>query len=237
VSLRGQLSDQIREIGYCRVRLNELLQLFGVAGGMSPIVGRQLFPAGANSLENAIEQLDSGVKPADLLQLDQRLQVLIRKQFRALVHVCLSSSNLLRTLAPALLQETEGFLDGRLAAADVAETYLAQHDEADLARVFEEAAPELGGAAAARELCILAAPPGVAETTLRQLLKEQVDERADPMELRPAVSDPDEILLYRERPLRLNDLEQLGPLGQEAYRQMSAGDHFTPHSRCDVSFQ
>jgi hypothetical protein len=36
--------------------------------------------------------------------------------------------------------------------------------------------------------------------------------------------------------LPLADLPQLGPVGLDAYRQMSSAEHFTPHCRCDVNF-
>jgi hypothetical protein len=44
-------------------------------------------------------------------------------------------------------------------------------------------------------------------------------------------------LIYRERTnLPLSELSQLSSLAQDAYRQMSAAEHFTPHCRCDVDF-
>jgi hypothetical protein len=47
----------------------------------------------------------------------------------------------------------------------------------------------------------------------------------------------DDILLYRERSnLPLSELPQLGPLGLDAYRQLSAAEQFTPHCRCDIEF-
>ena len=47
----------------------------------------------------------------------------------------------------------------------------------------------------------------------------------------------EDLVLYRERPyLPLADLEQLGGAGEEAYRQMLATEHFTPHTRLDVAF-
>ena len=36
--------------------------------------------------------------------------------------------------------------------------------------------------------------------------------------------------------MSLADLEQLGPQGRDAYRQMNSAEHFTPHSRIDVDF-
>jgi len=40
----------------------------------------------------------------------------------------------------------------------------------------------------------------------------------------------------RALPALLAELEQLGTLGQDAYRQMTAAENFTPHSRIDVDF-
>lgn len=46
----------------------------------------------------------------------------------------------------------------------------------------------------------------------------------------------DDIIFYREVScLRLADLEQLGPLGYEAYRQIIMLKNFTPHSRIDIN--
>jgi hypothetical protein len=46
----------------------------------------------------------------------------------------------------------------------------------------------------------------------------------------------DDLLFYRERiQSSLASLEQLGPLGEEAYQQMLTANHFTPHSRTDIS--
>jgi hypothetical protein len=47
----------------------------------------------------------------------------------------------------------------------------------------------------------------------------------------------DDILFYREiSNLPLAELEQLGSVGQDAYRQMIAAEDFTPHTRIDVDF-
>jgi hypothetical protein len=36
--------------------------------------------------------------------------------------------------------------------------------------------------------------------------------------------------------IALVDLEYLGPTGHDAYAQMTAAEHFTPHSRTDVAW-
>ncbi len=45
----------------------------------------------------------------------------------------------------------------------------------------------------------------------------------------------DDVSVYRENSfIKITDLEQLGPLAQQAYRQMMAVEHFTPHVRADI---
>jgi hypothetical protein len=99
---------------------------------------------------------------------------------------------------------------------------------------YGEAAPELVPRRALKstELCVLATPPGPDGDRFRELAREGLAN----VEFHAAPSN-DDILLYRELSyLPLQELEQLGPAGQEAYRQMIAMESFTPHSRCDISF-
>jgi hypothetical protein len=131
ISLRGQLSDQLREVDYCRARLTELLGMLtppetnGRRG--APVAGRCLLPAGCRSLDEAVRRLDKAVGPEQLVELDRRIQTLVRKQCRALVRVCLTSATVLRGLLPVLLQEVRKFLEPRLDASDVTQLYLEQH--------------------------------------------------------------------------------------------------------------
>jgi hypothetical protein len=82
------------------------------------------------------------------------------------------------------------------------------------------------------ELCVLATPPGQASERFREAVQRVLPD----VEVVPAEST-DEVLFYRERlNLSLADLEQLGSLGRDAYTQMTATDHFTPHTRTDVKF-
>ena len=66
VSLRGLLSDQLREVDFCRARLGELHVLLGSSGdGLSagetePASGRYLLNEGCKSLQEAVKKLESG---------------------------------------------------------------------------------------------------------------------------------------------------------------------------------
>src|SRR5262249_17516292 len=156
-----------------------------------------------------------------LEDLDRKVQALVARQFTGLVHVCLSSTNMLKNLERAMQEEVEKFVGTRLQGASVAAMYLAQYEQegedpkAGIRSDFEEAAPELKGVAADSQLCILAAPTGAAGDRFRDLAREALPDK----QLTLATS-PTDIVFYREAPVALSALEQLGPVAQEAYRQM-----------------
>jgi hypothetical protein len=241
VSLRGQLSDQLREINFCRARLGELLRSFEDPyreGRTSETAcGHSVFPAGCRTLRDAVQQLLDTISPDELRDLDAKVQAVIQQEFQGLAHLCLTSSNLLDSLETAMQNEAEAFVEARLAGVNIADMYLTQHEDDeqtqdDLAAAFREAAPKLAGGpkAGADEVCILGVPQGPAGEHISHLAREALPEA----DLETAAT-ADDIILYREIPrLPLADLEQLGPLAYEAYRQMSAVEHFTPHSRTDI---
>ncbi len=243
VSLRGLLSDQLREIGFCRHRLTELVHLIepplaAEANLTPPAADKCLLPQGCPSLEAAVTQIDDGVTAEHLLAFDKQVQELLRRQFRALVHVCMASSTEIKTLAPALLHEAVAFLHARLAGSNVVDLYREQfadteshllHD--DLMAAYDEAAPELARMAGAQEISLIALPAGTPGEALQEPLR-----RTFPHAKIVDAGGSDEILLYREDPhLVLADLEQLGPIAQEAYRKKSAQDPSSLHSRTDIT--
>jgi serine/threonine protein kinase len=297
VSLRGQLSDQMREVGFCRNRLGELCHSLAVVPtstrGLSadeetpPAFGEHLFQPGCSNLEAAVRQLLEQVSPEDVASLDRRLESVIREQFTALVHVCLASSNLLKNLAVVMRQEAEQLLNTKLMGASVVDMYRrraqllnpsvpAPEPEPDqrveslidsmsasnrvplpapprrsvlqlaLAEALEQAGPELNALVAPgrlekpSEVVIVSAPHETSDGSQTPSLREQAQELvADHSIIVTDGHDPvttDEILFYREEAcLTLADLKLLGPVGREAYRQMNNVEHFTPHTRIDIT--
>jgi eukaryotic-like serine/threonine-protein kinase len=247
VSLRGLLSDQLREIDFCRARLTDLAGLFGepdIGNGPRlepPAAGRFLSANGCKSAEDAIEQLQNSVGANELVELDTRIQGMLRGQFKALVHICMSSANLLKSLAPAMHKESRTFLRSRLGETHVAEVYLRHFQdgredadarlEDDLAEAFENASPEVAASPPVSELNLLGVPEGPEEKRLRESMAKAIDGKL----VVPVVSS-DEITVYREHTLAcLADLDQLGPLAQEAYDKTTEQNHCTPHSRYDIT--
>ena len=103
-----------------------------------------------------------------------------------------------------------------------------------MAGFYTEAAPKLAERSSeTTELFILATPPGSASDAITTIAHQVLPDA----EVNLATSH-DDIILYRETAnLPLADLEQMGPAAQEAYRQMVATEHFTPHIRGDIEFE
>jgi hypothetical protein len=230
VSLRGQLSDQMREVGFCRDRLKDLCRaLDSTPPGLAPAttagggaeekqgLTRYLFPAKCKNLEEAVAHLQSGVSPPDLDSLDQKMQALIRKHFTALVHVCLASANMLKGLERVMQKEAEGLLAEKLTGFDVVRMYLTQPVGAAPANPAEavcgairEAQPQFSslllGSHPTRpaEVCVLAAPaePPAAsgQPRLRDLARQAVAEKQLIIADAQEGSAASEILFYREEP-------------------------------------
>jgi serine/threonine protein kinase len=242
LTLRGHLADEMREINFCRVRLGELLRLLEEPDGDAQTdqgTVKHLYPAGCKDFPQTLAHFESKFDAEALIELDGRMESMLKKQFTALVNVCLTSAHVLKNVETAMLQTAEAYLAERLVEPNVAEMFLQQHADAEgavreLADLFKEAAPGLpsDGRSPVEELCVLAAPSGPAGARLRELMQQTQPD----LEWQTA-DDEEEILMYRERAnLPLAELPQLGPLGQDAYRQMSAVEHFTPHCRSDIDF-
>jgi hypothetical protein len=245
LGLRGHLSDQIREVGFCRDRLSELQRLLQPASSpakrCAAVCERALFPPGCLDLREAIEQLSRTVTPEDLLQFDDGVQDWINTHCQALLQVCMGSSTSVKTLAPAMLLEAEAFLGERLQGESVAEMYLtgkrSEFAETaddmifdDLQRCLDEATPDVGRISENNEISIVTLPDDEHGKQLQTLLNERS------RDVKILLTDrQDEMIFYHEiMNFRWKDLEQLGPIAAEAYQQRSAADPSTLHTREDV---
>jgi serine/threonine protein kinase len=243
VGLRGQLSDQLREVGFCRQRLSELANLLQptTPAASDPVpAARVLLPTGCTSVEDALEQLDKQLTGDDLVALDQQIQLVIRQQYRALVNVCMGSSAMVRTLAPAMLARAREFLGPRIGSTSVAELLLNPHGDdqtqrtdqavSEMQELYQRAMPRNAPSRPDAEVAITVLPGDRPGKELEQLLTHDLPNVA-------ALSGPaDEIVCYREY-IYLSSAgpEQLGLAAQEAYRQRLAADPGSLHSRGDIA--
>ena len=90
VGLRGHLTDQLREVGFCRQRLGELAGLLTDKAASTPpslaSYEKLLLPHGSKSLREALERVDDLVADDDLLAFDRILQPIVHQQYRALIN-------------------------------------------------------------------------------------------------------------------------------------------------------
>jgi hypothetical protein len=237
VGLRGHLSDQIREVGFCRQRLGELAGLLEdkPESAAPPLASfeKLLLPQQCATIADAVNSLDAKLTQDDLVAFDGVMQPIIRQQYRALVQVCMGPSNLVRTLAPLMNLEAEEFLAMRFGNQGSQDAELSQEpqDGADALNAgFDEAAPELGRPSAHNEIAFAAFPA----TAAGEQLKNAAGKVLRNVQF-VDTDDGDEIVFYRERQeIALKDLEQFGSIAQEAYRQACAADPAFLHSRADI---
>ncbi len=244
LGLRGHLSDQIREVGFCRQRLGELHNLVRPDANAQETIGkddRALFPPGCQGLTDAVDQLVESITPEDLLAFDERIQTWVKTHCQALLQICMGSSTTVRNVAPAMLQEAELFLGERVEGASVADMYLSRKrgehgDDSkaaivdDLERCLDDATPEFGRIKGGNEVTIITLPDNEQGVEIKNLLRSRLKEAKILLTHRQ-----DEMLFYHEIvSMKWKDLEQLGAMVQEIYEQRCTADPSALHTREDV---
>jgi hypothetical protein len=252
VGLRGQLSDQLVEVDFCRARLGELTALLaeGPAGEpgeaptraalpLPPDVVEYLLPEGCTDLEDAVCRVSKAVSEKDLLTLDRHIQELLQKEYRAFVHVCMTSANILRLLGPQMCALAEAFLAEKVPGNNVAERFrqrAAAEEESlrsDLRAAFAAAAPDLVSKSDPGEFAVLAMPPGEAADHIRA----QASQALPNARLETAISGEDEIVIYREQALESPfDIAPFIEAASAAYRAALDQEQVSPHARADQEF-
>jgi hypothetical protein len=237
----AHLPDLRHEIGLCRVRLKEYLTQLQSPKTAGPLEvrlepGRDLLPVGAANVAEAADRWLTHLQPEEMAALDQRVQQLVERQFRALVQICTHSDGLRAGFQAAMVAEAEAFVAQRLDGINAVTLFLGDRpDEAVLEDLRQIADRLVSGAVAGavgpevdRPLAVLPAVPEA--DSLCALLAEAVPG------IDVVTSDnADEIVFYRQHPAAdPSHLPQAGAKAVEAYRYLSGREHFTPHSRLDV---
>ncbi|MDW8267202.1 MAG: tubulin-like doman-containing protein [Gemmataceae bacterium] len=238
-ALLGNCPEYLRELGFCRVRLKELSQLLSENAPPAPFEaslgpGRTVFTANCRSLEEAAGRARSHITQHELLEFDHLVQAVIRRTFKALVHVCMGSPHVFKDLARAIRQQGEKFMEARLGKTDVLQLFLEQFGSetraaGELTDVYHHAAPILP-TLSEPETALLAVPRTGALEAFRALAGRVLPQ----VEVVPT-NEVREIVCYREQRVSLADLPQLGEEARQIYEHMRKVEHFTPHSRMDIA--
>ncbi len=244
LSLRGRLTDQMKDVRFCRTRFSDIQKLFDEAGRtaeeVNPSTFATLLPPTVKNLREMAARVVQAVTPDQMATLDQRVQKALQKQFQPLAQLCLLSGDWPRQLQTLLLQEAEQFLDENVPPEDAAELFLAQnpppkHLLAALNDGREEAQPLLAEQSVpyANEVSLLFTPKSDAGRNLAAYAEAELPNTGVVAE-----AATDEIVFYREFDgLTMEALTQLGPEAKAAYELACSLENFTPHSRLDLSWQ
>lgn len=236
-NFKTQLADQLRELQFCRQRLEDITSRFKKeqAEGL-PIAERTLLPRGVGSIDAAVASLEDSITKDDMRLFDKKLQSQIEREFNALFNVCLSSVSMLGNLQQTIEDQARTFLADRLGGNGVDQMFFARFTTSTTAaeailRLHEKAVPpvKLFGPERA-ETTILTGPPGECEKKFLKLAEYALP--SQPIVYAPS---PDEVSVYREFPhVPLTALPQLGPIAEDAYNAALDAQGGSPHSRCDV---
>jgi hypothetical protein len=239
--LQTYLTDLLREVDFCRGRLNDLCQSLddssrGDTGVPMGQFTAALLPGGGSSVSDAIDKVLADITPEEMRDLDNHVQAMINGQFTTLKHVCQSSGVLMRNLERALVQEAEPLATERLKDANIVDMFFLRYSDetaiASLTEAFRSARPHLAGEdlAPEEELRLLAVPPGSTTDHFRDLVKHAVPDA----ELTAAPSI-DDIVIYRECVhTPIDELPQVGPEARQAYDRMQSTPDQTAHARNDI---
>jgi serine/threonine protein kinase len=241
-SLLGNCPEFLRELQYCRARLADLekalskpLETKAVDVNHGP--GRPLFASGCTNLREAVDHFLHTITPEEVQDIDQRVQAIIKQQFTALVHICTTPTNLLPNLQEEIRKELESYVATRLGGAGVVETFLDQFhlDQAareEISSAHGEAMPKLAleRPRQLEECSVVLVPEELAAKRFMELAQDELPQAE--VVLGPRADD---ITFFREIfGWTWQQLAQLGPQAQEAYRERLAAQHFSPHARMDA---
>jgi hypothetical protein len=242
-SMINSAPEHLRESTFCRQRLEAVLVQFADSGhaNIEAYLGpsKAILPPGCRNIDEAAAQLAQRISPADMLELDGRVQAEVAKQFSTLVGFCLDKADQTPALAELVLKQVRERLEPAFRDIDSASVYF-QNSGADrvahrdLNEAFEDAAPDLNVPKIKREqtLCLISAPPGEAGQRFLRIAEEALaDERLS------VVTGSDDIIIYREFSLKPADIPQLGPLAREACKQVVQAESTSAHARSDIEWQ
>ncbi len=236
-TLSNDLGEQLGEIRFCRQRLDDLLEDFRADPEKPMESVHNLLPLGCTTVEAAVAKLLQDMTENDISDLDRNMQKMMQSQFTALVHICLSASNIMANLEPAMMKIATQFVAGRVCDANAADLFLQRFTDtcagnSAIERAFDDSAPALGDNIGfmVGEIIALSVPACEAGNRVAELAKSAVHQE----DLVP-INGHDDITFYRELPrVPLAKLPQLGPEAKECYEYISDRDPYAAHTRNDV---
>jgi eukaryotic-like serine/threonine-protein kinase len=257
-SLRARLEERLRELSYCRTRMDQLIQTLESpllnlpASSDTPVSISEealqqtirpsntlqvVLPSGETHLERSAKKMASTVKEEDIDRLETALEKLVLEPRGGLTALCNLNADMIRTLVGPMVEQTTAFLSDLLPATDVTEveTSAAKAKKVELpARIqeyYRRSAPPAGATDADEQTFVLV-PDSESGKDFATLVKKTV-----PTALTVAVNGAATDLMFcREHGcLRIDEVVALMSNCVPAYYQTLANPHVAPHARYDVT--
>lgn len=141
-ALRGRIDDQLRDLAYCRTRIDGLVQALESPIANLPVSSdtpvalseealqntlhptntlNVVLPAGESHIDRAANKLVKGIKASDVQRLEVALQKLVLEPRGGLTSLCVMNADMGRTLVAPMVEQTTAFLSDLLPVTDVTE--------------------------------------------------------------------------------------------------------------------
>jgi hypothetical protein len=256
-ALRARLEDRLRDLDFCRTRLDLVVQNLESPLANLPVSSdtpvsiseealqqtihptntlNVVLPAGDTHIDRSAAKIVRGTTAADLLRLEVALQKLVLEPRGGLTALCALNADMSRTLVGPMVEQTTAFLSDLLPVTDVTdvEVSTSRARKVDVTTRIQEyharAAPACGGADDGQTFVL------VPETDSGKEFAAVV-RRAVPSALTMAVNGPATDLMFcREHGnLRAGEVAALLAACQPAYYESLASPQHAAHSRFDVT--
>lgn len=257
-TLRARVEDRLRELSYCRTRMDQL-----IAGLESPLRNlpassdtpvsiseealqqtihptntlQVVLPAGETHIDRSAKRIVQSLKPQDLHRLEVALQKLVLEPRGGLVSLSQMNVDLLRTLVAPMVEQTTAFLGDLFPTTDVTDVEMSAAAakkmdlEARIKDYHRRAAPPVGTPEVEEQAFVLV-PDSEPGKGYAELVK-----RALPGALTvPVNGSATDLMFCREHGcLRPDELVALLSNCQAPYYASLASPHTAPHARYDVT--
>jgi serine/threonine protein kinase len=256
--LRARIEDRVRELSYCRTRMEQLIQslespLMNLPASSDTPVSiseealqqtirptntlQVVLPSGETHIERSAKNIVAGVKPEDIDRLEVALQKLVLEPRGGLTALCNLNADMFRTLVSPMVEQTTAFLGDLLPTTDVTEveSSAAKAKKVDIPTRIQEyykrSAPPVGAPDTDEQTFVLV-PDSESGKGFADIVKKTVPSALTVL-VNGAATD---LMFCREHGcLRTDELVSLMSGCVPPYYQSLANTHTAPHARYDVT--
>jgi len=257
--LRSRVEDRLRDVAFCRSRLDHVIQV--LASPLNNVSGQYtqdtpfalteealqqtlhptntlniVLPAGDNHIDRSAAKVVKSVQPGDLQRLERALQKLVLEPRGGLTSVCQTNTDLTRLLVAPMVEQTIAFLGDLLPVTDVTEVEFSsvaakKGDLGSRIEDYEHRASPPCGLTSAEEQTFVLVPESDSGSDFAKHVKMVL-----PGSLTIAVEGAATDLLFCQEHGCLSPEQVCGLIDdcKPAYYEAASNPNASPHARFDV---